>query len=116
MTRSQPAGDGTDASEVAQGVPGHGGELEAPQDALTVFPRHPEAPDTYYINGAWAPACITATDKRFTEAELAAEIWHSIVRFHGQNAGPEAAEEARRNMIFEHFANRPHFDHDEENQ
>lgn len=42
---------------------------------LQVFPRHPESPDTYYIDGAWAPACITATDKRFSDAELAAEYW-----------------------------------------
>lgn len=42
---------------------------------LQVFPRHPSAPDTYYINGAWAPAAITAVDKRFTDSELAAEYW-----------------------------------------
>ena len=41
---------------------------------LQIFPRHPSAPDTYYINGAWAPAAITAVDKRFTDAELAAEV------------------------------------------
>ena len=44
---------------------------------LTVFPRHPSAPDTYYINGAWAPAAITAVEKRFTDAELAAEYWRT---------------------------------------
>lgn len=43
---------------------------------LTIFPRHPSAPDTYYIDGAWAPAAITAVDKRFTDAELAAEVWY----------------------------------------
>lgn len=42
---------------------------------LQVFPRHPSAPDTYYINGAWAPAAITAVDKRFSPGELAAEYW-----------------------------------------
>jgi len=42
---------------------------------LTVFPRHPSAPDTYYINGAWAPAAITAVEKRFSDAELMAEYW-----------------------------------------
>lgn len=42
---------------------------------LQVFPRHPSAPDTYYINGAWAPAAITAVEKRFSPGELAAEYW-----------------------------------------
>ena len=46
---------------------------------LTVFPRHPSAPETYYINGAWAPAAITAVNKRFTDAELAAEYWAAAV-------------------------------------
>jgi hypothetical protein len=42
---------------------------------LTVYPCHPSAPDTYYINGAWAPAAVTAVEKRFSDAELAAEAW-----------------------------------------
>ena len=42
---------------------------------LTIYPKHPSAPDTYYIGGGWSPACITAVDKRFTDAELAAEYW-----------------------------------------
>lgn len=63
------------ASGGAEGTRGHGGANKAPPDALTIFPKHPSAPDTYYIGGAWAPAAITATDKRFTEAELAAAHW-----------------------------------------
>lgn len=42
---------------------------------MQIFPKHPSAPDTYYIGGGWSPACITAVDKRFTDAELAAEYW-----------------------------------------
>ena len=42
---------------------------------IQTFPKHPEADDVYYIDGAWAPAAITATDKRFTDAELTAEYW-----------------------------------------
>lgn len=38
-----------------------------------IYRKHPVADDVYYIDGAWASACITAVDKRFTEAELAAE-------------------------------------------
>ena len=42
---------------------------------LTIYRKHPSAPDTYYIGGGWSPACITAVEKRFTDAELAAEFW-----------------------------------------
>ena len=42
---------------------------------LTIYRKHPSAPDTYYIGGAWTPACITAVDKRFSDSELAAEYW-----------------------------------------
>lgn len=44
---------------------------------LTIFPKHPSAPDTYYIGGGWSPACITAVDKRFSPGELAAEYWRA---------------------------------------
>jgi len=44
---------------------------------MIIHPKHPTADDTYYIGGAWAPACITAKDKRFTGAELAAEYWRA---------------------------------------
>lgn len=43
-----------------------------------IFSKHPVADDVYYIDGAWASACITAVDKRFSDAELAAEYWMSI--------------------------------------
>lgn len=42
---------------------------------MQIFPKHPSAPDTYHIGGAWTPACITAVDKRFHPGELAAEYW-----------------------------------------
>lgn len=42
---------------------------------LHAYPKHPTADDTYHIGGAWAPACITAADKRFTPGELAATYW-----------------------------------------
>lgn len=39
-----------------------------------IYRKHPVADDVYYIDGAWASACITAVEKRFTEAELCAEF------------------------------------------
>ena len=89
---------------------------------LTHYPRHPSAPDTYYINGAWAPAAITAVEKRFSQGELAAE-WHKQDNHCGQrlegygvahNGEPLADEEAEieRLRIIYRFCTNPA--HDEE--
>lgn len=77
---------------------------------LQVFPRHPSAPDTYYINGAWAPAAITAVDKRFSAGELAAEYWAACAE------RPNHMREFRPNVwlfeteILDRFAALPHHD------
>ena len=71
---------------------------------LTIFPRHPSAPDTYYINGAWAPAAITAVDKRFTDAELAAEAWQYMA---SNRQGQGLAE---RYNVLKRFATLDHYD------
>ena len=41
---------------------------------LTIYPKHPTA-DAYRVGGFYSPYCLVATDKRFTDAELAAEYW-----------------------------------------
>ena len=77
---------------------------------LTVFPRHPSAPDTYYINGAWAPAAITAVEKRFTDAELAAEVWIQYADlFHFRKDGKAITRGKReRRDTINRFAELPH--------
>lgn len=94
---------------------------------LTVFPRHPSAPDTYYINGAWAPAAITAVDKRFTDAELAAELFRqtawlgALGRVYPTDVGRNIVIEAAFTfgpitrdeyewLTISQFAHRPHHD------
>lgn len=80
---------------------------------LTIFPRHPSAPDTYYINGAWAPAAITAVDKRFTDAELAAEYHCAEMGTWLEHFGIFKGDEEEYWKIFEtfiRFATLPHHD------
>jgi hypothetical protein len=76
---------------------------------LTHFPRHPSAPDTYYINGAWAPAAVTAVEKRFTDAELAAEYWASALAIGHVN---DYLRESGMCQTFRRFARLPHHDED----
>lgn len=47
---------------------------------------------------------------RFTEAELAAEVWHSITNYFVLEPGFEAVTEAVRNKTIERFATLPHYD------
>ena len=42
--------------------------------ALTIYEKHPTA-DAYRVGGFYSPYALVAADKRFSEAELAAE-WH----------------------------------------
>jgi len=44
---------------------------------LQIFEKHPEA-DAYRVGHAFTPYAILATEKRFTDAELAAEYWMSV--------------------------------------
>lgn len=43
---------------------------------LQVFEKHPTA-DAYRVGGAFTPYAVAARDKRFTDAELAAEYQNS---------------------------------------
>ncbi len=119
MTRSRAEQDGTEASGVAGGVEVAPEVNEAADGALTVHPRHPTADDVYFIGGAWAPAAITAQDKRFSDAELAAEYWllsSRRERMLGYDDGPEsetrkqAHRDRERMNVVQRFATLPHFD------
>jgi hypothetical protein len=69
-----------------------------------ILEKHPEADDVYYIDGAWAPACITARDKRFTEAELAAAHWKARA----------LGWPVLRADTLHRFATLPHYDEEQE--
>lgn len=87
---------------------------------LTVFEKHAEPePPVYRVGGSFTPYAIVATDKRFTDAELAAEFWrseHDYERaFHGMRYAcgnwPHSKFEAyERVAIVERLANLPHYD------
>ena len=42
---------------------------------LTVYEKHPNADDIYRVGGFHSPYCLVSADKRFSDAELAAEFW-----------------------------------------
>jgi len=42
------------------------------REPLEIFEKHPEA-DAYRVGGFYSPYALVSTDKRFSDAELAAE-------------------------------------------
>jgi hypothetical protein len=71
--------------------------VRGPDYSLRIYPKHPHT-DAYKIGGAYEPYAIVATNKRFSDAELAAE--YQYARF-TQN------EEL---LTIRRFATLPHFD------
>lgn len=89
---------------------------------LRIFEKHPTA-DAYRVGGFFSPYCLVSQDKRFSDAELAAEYWcqHSnYVREasnvlhcqerHMKAAGASFQEAQRKADILYRFATLPHFD------
>jgi hypothetical protein len=107
MTAPRAAQDGTGATGVAGGVEVTGDFSCCLSKRIpSPLPKHPTADDVYFIGGAWAPACITAQDKRFMDAELVAEYWKvlgGLYDGHGKKA------RARRETL-QRFATLPHYD------
>jgi len=65
---------------------------------LQIFEKHPEA-DAYRVGGFYSPYALVSQDKRFTDAELAAEYWRSRMSRNMTNA---------QSHILRTFASRPH--------
>ena len=93
---------------------------------LTVYEKHPDA-DAYRVGGFYSPYCTVSRDKRFSEAELCAELYRQT-SWLGANGRTYAAD-AGRNIVIEaaftfgpvtrdehewltlsHFAHLPHYD------
>ncbi|SEI45634.1 hypothetical protein SAMN04487917_101389 [Arthrobacter sp. yr096] len=65
----------------------------------------------YVVGGRPIPRfAVDIRAKRLTEHELAAEVWHSIVKFYSKEPSVDAVEEACRNAVIERFATHPHYD------
>jgi len=86
---------------------------------LQIFEKHPTA-DAYRVGGFYSPYALVSTEKRFSDAELAAE-WHqqdcyTAQRFEGYRRahdgrlmGSEEEEDECRRAIRK-FATLPHFE------
>lgn len=72
-------------------------------EPLTIYPKHPEA-DAYRVGGFYSPYCLIGADKRFTDAELAAECWQYMA------ANRQGQGLARVYKVLKRFATHPHFD------
>jgi len=77
---------------------------------LQIFEKHPEA-DAYRVGGFYSPYALVSQDKRFSDAELAAEYHQADAACtHAWNEGEFTAEKQEVFMTFERFASLPHFD------
>ena len=70
--------------------------MTAPE--VTIYEKHPHA-DAYRVGGFYSPYALVSREKRFTDAELAAE-------YHSTDLEPEQDTILR-------FATLPHYDKDE---
>ena len=88
--------------------------------AFTIYEKHPTA-DAYRVGGFYSPYALVATEKRFTEAELAAEWWRQDSWFSTANRRTEnytnqshlidaREREYGRRCVIERFATLPHYD------
>ena len=78
---------------------------------LQIFEKHPHA-DAYRVGGFYSPYALVSQDKRFSDAELAAEYW-SAQAVHeraarGQSCIAYIAEAEVE--VWTRFATLPHFD------
>jgi hypothetical protein len=72
---------------------------------LQIFEKHPEV-DAYRVGHAFTPYAILATEKRFTDAELAAEYWAAALD--ADIMAP--ADLVAITATVRRFATLPHFD------
>jgi hypothetical protein len=83
---------------------------------LTIYEKHPHA-DAYRVGGFFSPYCLVSTDKRFTDAELAAEYYrasflheYSLSEHDGYDGAPETRTHRIQARTFQRFASFPHYD------
>jgi hypothetical protein len=77
---------------------------------LQIFEKHPTA-DAYRVGDFYSPYALISQDKRFADAELAAEYWKADADCaHAAFEGDFTAEMQDQFHAFERFATLPHFD------
>ena len=88
--------------------------------AFTIYEKHPTA-DAYRVGGFYSPYALVATEKRFSDAELAAEWWRQKSFFDTAHRRTEnymnqshlidsREREYDRLCVIERFATLPRFD------
>ena len=87
--------------------------------AFAIYEKHPAA-DAYRVGGFYSPYALVSQDKRFTDAELMAEVWHECNErtinasniIGGQHDNPYAQRAFQRSIdrvkTLHRFATRPH--------
>ena len=50
---------------------------DSSMSAFTIYEKHPTA-DAYRVGGFYSPYALVSQDKKFSDAELAAEYWMSV--------------------------------------
>jgi len=77
---------------------------------LQIFEKHPAA-DAYRVGGFYSPYALVSTDKRFTDAELAADVWSTrSEELELRRDGYDACSTVEQGEVLYRFATLPHFD------
>jgi hypothetical protein len=80
------------------------------QECLVLFEKHPHI-DAYKYGGSFTPYAIVGVDKRFTDAELAAEYWFADSECQTAWIDGEHTDEMQgRFEYIERFASLPSYD------
>ena len=82
-----------------------------------IYEKHPHA-DAYKVDGFYSPYCLVSREKRFSDAELAAEYWsqslagciHPVDSFRGYTGVEVRGPSSARIDTLRRFATLPHYD------
>lgn len=77
---------------------------------LRIHEKHPHA-DAYRVGGFYSPYALVSTEKRFSDAELAAEYWSTAAMYWSAQANDDEFDIGRL-KVMQSFATHNH--HDEE--
>lgn len=83
-------------------------------EPFTIYGKHPVA-DAYRVGGFYSPYALVSREKRFTDAELAAEYHQQghVFMLNGGAKAPNALDQATIWDTLYRFATLPHYDKDE---
>jgi hypothetical protein len=76
---------------------------------LELFEKHPTL-DAYRVGPSYTPYSFIAQDKRFTDAELAAEYWAVEAKARSLKLTSRSLELQEQAATFQRFAQHSHYD------